>query len=156
MSLLQPGQMAPDFELPDQENIMTKLSKLHGIKVFIYFYPRANTPGCVTQACIIRDSSQILKSKGVIPIGISPDTVKRQDKFAKKHSLGFKLLADTEHKVAEAYGVWDKKSIYGKLFFGIIRSSFLINEDGVLTHAWYKVAPKETVSNVLNALTDFY
>ncbi len=137
MAQLFPGHMAPDFELLDQDCNPVKLSKIRGLKVLIFFFPRANTPGCTTQACSIRDSSQIFKSKGVIPIGISPDSVKRQNSFDHKHNLGFKLLADTEHNVAESYGVWDKKSLYGKLFFGIIRSSFLIDEAGILTHAWY-------------------
>ncbi len=154
MAQLSPGQTAPDFELPDQENNPVRLSKLHGLKVLLYFYPRANTPGCTTQACSVRDSSQVFKSKGVIPLGISPDPINRQLSFAQKHGLGFQLLSDVEHKVAEAYGVWDKKSMYGKLFFGIIRSSFLINEIGVVTHIWYRVSPKDTVPNVLKVLMD--
>ena len=150
--MLKTGDKAPDFELLDQNGKLVKLSDFKGQKILLYFYPRASTPGCTTQACSVRDAHAELQNKNVASLAISPDPVPRLKKFADKYELTFPLLSDLEHKTAEAYSVWDKKSLYGKLFFGIIRSSFLIDENGVIVQTWYKVSPKDTVPNAMNTL----
>jgi peroxiredoxin Q/BCP len=152
MSKLTSGDTAPLFELLDQQGNVVKLADLKGRKVLLYFYPKASTPGCTKQACNVRDAYSELQLKDVVSIGISPDPVAKQKKFADKYELPFPLLADEDHAVADAYGVWDKKSMYGKIFFGIVRSAFLIDEDGKIAQAWYKVSPKDTVPNALNSL----
>ncbi|MDD2403480.1 MAG: thioredoxin-dependent thiol peroxidase [Victivallaceae bacterium] len=149
---LTAGQPAPDFKLTDQHGNEITLQQLKGSKVLLYFYPKANTPGCTIQACSLRDHWNELKKKGVTILGVSPDAPAAQKKFSDRYELNFPLLADTERHAAEAYGVWDKKSLYGKLFFGIIRSSFLIDEDGILIGVWYKVKPAETAGNALDLL----
>jgi peroxiredoxin Q/BCP len=152
MSKLTSGDTAPLFELLDQQGNLIKLADLKGRKVLLYFYPKASTPGCTKQACNVRDAYSELQSNDVVSIGISPDPVAKQKKFADKYELPFPLLADEDHAVADAYGVWDKKSMYGKIFFGIVRSAFLIDEDGKIAQTWYKVSPKDTVPNALNSL----
>jgi peroxiredoxin Q/BCP len=152
MTELEKGDAAPDFCLNDQDGKTVKLSDFKGRKLLLYFYPRADTPGCTTQACSIRDSFKDLTGKRIASVGISPDLVDDQKKFAAKFNLPFQLLADEEHKVAEAYGVWGEKSMYGKTYMGIIRSSFLIDEKGVIIQAWYKVKPEDTVPNAIDAL----
>jgi peroxiredoxin Q/BCP len=152
MPQLDSGQTAPSFSLSDQSGATVSLSAYRGKKVLLYFYPKADTPGCTTQACSVRDNLASLRSYGVEPLGMSPDAPGAQRKFDEKFNLGFPLLADTEHTVAEAYGVWGEKTNYGKTYMGIIRSSFLIDEAGKITRAWYKVKPEETVLNVLAAL----
>lgn len=123
---------------------------MRGHKVLVYFYPRADTPGCTTQACGLRD---ILGEIGTTTvIGISPDTPSKQAKFDQKYGLGFPLLSDVDHSVAEKYGVWAEKSMYGKKYMGIERSAFLINEDGKLEQVWYKISPKDTPVRLLDAL----
>ena len=146
---LKPGDKAPDFKLSDQDGNIVKLSDFKGKKLLLYFYPKASTPGCTVQACSVSDSLMTLKKKGISSVGISPDPPEKQKKFDEKKSLGFPLLSDEDHSVAEAYGAWGKKSMYGKIFNGIIRSSFLIDEKSKIIEAWYKVKPKDTVSNVL-------
>jgi thioredoxin-dependent peroxiredoxin len=141
------GSIAPDFELKNQNGISIKLSDYRGRKLLIYFYPKALTPGCTTQSCAVSDAKTQLKEKGVDVLGISPDLPEKQMKFDLKHNLGFPLLSDPEHKVAVAYGVWCEKSMYGKQFMGIVRSSFLVDEKGKIISAWYKVSPKDTVPN---------
>jgi peroxiredoxin Q/BCP len=148
MPKLTTGSPAPDFELKDQKEHSVKLHDFHGRKVLLYFYPKALTPGCTTQSCAVRDAREGLESKGVAVIGISPDLPEKQHAFDEKHDLKFPLLSDPDHMVAEAYGVWDKKSMYGKSFMGIVRSSFLIDENGIIVKTWYKVSPKDTVPNV--------
>ncbi len=148
---LEAGMQAPEFTLADQDGKMVSLKDFKGSKLLIYFYPKADTPGCTKQACSLRDYWAELKKAGVTVLGISPDTVEEQHKFAEKYTLNFALLADPDHQVAEAYGVWDKKSLYGKLFFGIIRSSFLIDESGKIAETWYKVKPEETAPKALEA-----
>ncbi len=128
------------------------LSNFAGRKLLVYFYPAADTPGCTTQSCAVRDARQDLSSLGVDVVGISPDVPEDQMKFDQKFGLGFPLLADTDHSVADAYGVWGEKMNYGKTYMGIIRSSFLIDEDGRIEQAWYKVSPKDTVPNAQKAL----
>ena len=148
--MLEPGDKAPAFSLEDQGGDKVKLSGLKGRKVLVYFYPKADTPGCTTQACELRDVSGRIGDTAVI--GISPDPPKRQAKFDEKYGLGFPLLADEDHAVAEAYGVWGEKKNYGRTYMGIIRSAFLIDEKGKIEQAWYKVSPKDTAANLLAAL----
>ena len=147
---LQPGDKAPDFKLSDQDGNTVQLSKLKGQKVLVYFYPKADTPGCTTQACGLRDARPDIGD--TVVLGISPDKPAKQKKFDDKYELGFPLLADEDHAVAEAYGVWGEKKNYGKTYMGIVRSSFLIDEQGRIAEAWYKVSPKDTVSNALQSL----
>jgi peroxiredoxin Q/BCP len=150
--MLKPGDKAPAFNLQDQSDEKVRLSDFKGRKVLAYFYPKADTPGCTTQACELRDVSGQIGDTAVI--GISPDPPKRQAKFDEKYGLGFPLLADEDHAVAEAYDVWGEKKNYGKTYMGIIRSAFLIDEKGKVEHAWYKVSPKDTAGNLLKALGD--
>src|SRR5438552_2627097 len=133
------GDMAPDFTLPADDGTSVTLSKMRGQKVLIYFYPRDDTPGCTTQACDLRDRMPELKAEGAVVLGISPDSVKSHQKFKKKFELNFPLLADEDHKVAEAYGVWREKNNYGIKSLGIVRSSFLIDEKGRIAEEWVKV-----------------
>lgn len=147
---LAAGDKSPTFALLDQEGATRKLSEFKGRKVLVYFYPKADTPGCTTQSCALRD---ILGEVGDTAIvGISPDKPEKQKKFDEKYSLGFPLLADTDHAVAEAFGVWGEKVNYGKKYMGIVRSAFLIDEKGKIAEAWYKVSPKDTPTNLLKAL----
>jgi peroxiredoxin Q/BCP len=152
MAQLKPQDKAPPFELLDQEGKTVRLADFAGRKVLLYFYPKADTPGCTTQSCSVRDAMPNLTKAGVAALGISPDTPDSQKKFDEKYNLGFPLLADTDHKVAEAYGVWGEKVSMGKTTVGIIRSSFLIDEKGRVAEAWYKVSPDATVPNAQEAL----
>jgi peroxiredoxin Q/BCP len=149
---LTSGQTAPDFSLSDQDGRTVRLSDLQGRRVLLYFYPEADTPGCTTQSCAVRDARQDLKKLKVDVLGLSPDAPEKQKKFDIKYSLGFPLLADIGHKTAEAYGVWGDKTNYGKTYKGIIRSSFLVDEKGVILRAWYKVKPEDTVPKAREAL----
>ena len=153
MAQLKPGDMAPQFELADQNAKKVKLSDFKGRKLLLYFYPKANTPGCTAQACSVRDASNDFSALGTAAVGISPDVPQQQKKFDEKYDLGFPLLSDPDHKVANAYGVWGEKSMYGKKYEGIIRSSFLIDEEGGILQAWYKVSPKDTVPKARQALS---
>jgi peroxiredoxin Q/BCP len=150
MATLSPGDKAPAFTLQDQTGSKVKLSDFRGRKVLVFFYPKADTPGCTAQACGLRDVSGQIGDTAVL--GISPDPPKKQSKFDEKYGLGFPLLADEEHSVAEAYGVWAQKSMYGKKYMGIVRSAFLIDEKGKIAEAWYKVSPKDTSTNLLASL----
>ena len=152
MSRLEKGNKAPDFSRVDQEENTVTLSQYAGKKVLVYFYPKANTPGCTKQACAVQDALSDLKKHNVAVVGVSPDAPKAQLKFAQKYTLGFPLLSDEDHSMAEAYGVWGEKSMYGKKYMGIIRSAFLIDEDGNIMNVWYKVSPKDTVPNVMKSL----
>jgi peroxiredoxin Q/BCP len=149
---LQPGDKAPAIGLQDQDGTLTRLSAYKGRKVLVYFYPKADTPGCTTQSCLLRDIAGDIGDTAIL--GISPDLPAKQKKFDDKYSLGFPLLSDPEHKVAEAYGVWGEKKLYGRAFMGIIRSAFLIDEKGKLVNTWYKVSPKDTPKNLLKALDE--
>ena len=149
---LKPGDKAPDFTLLDQTGSPVSLSDHRGHKVLVYFYPKADTPGCTTQSCALRDISGDIGDTAII--GISPDASGRQKKFDEKYSLGFPLLADTEHAVAEAYGVWGEKKNYGRTYMGIIRSAFLIDEKGKIAQAWYKISPKDTPVKLQQALAE--
>ena len=148
--LLKPGDPAPSFNLPDQSGHEVALSGFRGRKVLVYFYPKADTPGCTAQACALRDVLGDVGSAAVI--GISPDPPKRQAAFDAKYALGFPLLSDVSHTVAESYGVWVERSMYGRTYMGIQRSAFLVSEDGTLEKVWYKVAPAATAENLLKAL----
>jgi peroxiredoxin Q/BCP len=152
MAKLKNGDQAPTFSLVDQKGKEVKLSDCKGKKVLLYFYPKANTSGCTKQACSVRDARSELKDLGVAALGISPDGVDAQKKFDQKHSLDFPLLSDPDHKVAELYGAWGEKKMYGKSFMGIVRSSFLIDETGKILGAWYKIKPENTVPEAKKVL----
>jgi len=152
MPQLKVGDKAPAFSLQDQSGKTVSLAQFKGKKLLVYFYPKANTPGCTVQSCAVRDAKPAFAKKGVAVIGVSPDKPSAQQKFDEKFGLGFPLLADTEHAMAEAYGVWGEKSMYGKKYFGIIRSSFLIDEKGKIAGAWYKVSPGDTVPEAMAGL----
>jgi thioredoxin-dependent peroxiredoxin len=153
MVKLNSGDKAPDFSLVDQGGKITELAEYKGKKLLVYFYPKADTSGCTKQACNVRDSLQELGSLNVSAIGISPDKPDKQKKFDEKYSLGFPLLSDSDKLVARSYGAWGEKKMYGKTYEGIIRSAFLVDENGKIIQAWYKVSPGETASNVLKALS---
>ncbi len=145
MASLKTGDTAPRFELLDQNNNRVSLSDYSGRKLLIYFYPKADTPGCTTQSCSVRDAIEDLSGLNMAAIGISPDTPEKQLKFDEKFTLGFPLLSDPDHEVAEAYGVWGEKKNFGKTYMGIIRSSFLVDEAGKIAQVAYKVKPGDTV-----------
>lgn len=148
------GTEAPDFTLPDQDGNPVTLSELRGQPIVLYFYPKADTPGCTTQACGIRDHRADYERTGARVIGVSPDTVAAQRKFADKYDLDFTLLADEDHSVAELYGVWGDKKMYGKTYMGVRRSTFLIDPEGVVAHVIPKASPKTHDEIVLEALRD--
>ena len=152
MAKLTSGDKAPNFKLKDQDGSMVKLSDFKGKKLLLYFYPKANTSGCTTQSRNVSEALPELSRLKVAAAGISPDDPKAQKKFDDKNDLGFPLLSDPDHAVADAYGVWGEKSMYGKKFKGIIRSAFLIDEKGKITEAWYKVSPKDTIPKALGAI----
>jgi peroxiredoxin Q/BCP len=149
---LEPGDAAPDFALSDQQGETVRLEDMRGRKVLVYFYPKADTPGCTKQSCAVRDHREAFADLDVDVIGISPDESADQLAFDRKFGLGFPLLADTDHAAAEAWGTWGEKKLYGKSYMGIIRSSFLIDERGRVEHAWYRVAPATTVPLARRAL----
>jgi thioredoxin-dependent peroxiredoxin len=150
MAQLSTGDKAPAFSLEDQHGNTVKLSSFKGRRVLVFFYPKANTPGCTNQACGLRDVADRIGDTAIV--GISPDTPAKQANFDQKYSLGYPLLADTDHAVAEAFGVWGEKKMYGKSYLGIVRSAFLIDAKGKIEQAWYKVSPKDTPLNLLAAL----
>jgi thioredoxin-dependent peroxiredoxin len=146
------GDLAPDFTLPDQEGEPVTLSALRGQKVVVYFYPKADTPGCTTQACGIRDHAADYDAAGAVVLGISPDPVTRVKKFADKFDLRFHLLADADHAVAERYGVWVEKSMYGRKYWGNERTTFVIDADGRVAEVLRKVKPAQHDDLVLASL----
>ena len=147
---LSAGDRAPAFNLADQHGNKVRLSSFKGRKVLVYFYPKADTPGCTTQSCGLRDVADDIGD--TVIVGISPDQPEKLARFDEKHSLGFTLLSDPEHETAEKYGAWGEKSMYGKKYMGIIRSAFLVDEKGKLLEAWPKISPKDTPIKLVKAL----
>ena len=151
--MLEPGDRAPAFTLADQDGNKLELSDLEGETVVVYFYPRAMTSGCTTQACGVRDRGAEYRELGARVLGISPDEPEALKKFADKYELDFTLLADPDHKVAEKYGSWGEKSMYGKKYMGILRSTFIVDPQGKIARVLPKVQPKKHDGLVLEALT---
>jgi len=152
MSELVAGAKAPSFSAPDQSGQIVSLSDFAGKTLILYFYPKDDTPGCTVEACSFRDEHTVFEKKGAIVIGVSPDSPKKHTKFIEKFSLPFPLLADEDHKIAEAYNVWVEKSMYGKKYMGMERSTFVIGPDGKLKAVYRKVKPAEHTAEVLAAL----
>jgi peroxiredoxin Q/BCP len=149
---LKVGQKAPDFTVLNDKGEKVKLSDLKGKKVVLYFYPKDDTPGCTKEACAFRDGIDEIKDRGAVVIGISTDSVESHQKFKNKFNLNFPLLADTDKKIVEAYGTWKEKSMYGKKYMGIERTTFIIGENGKITHIFPKVKVDEHYDEVLSAL----
>jgi peroxiredoxin Q/BCP len=152
--MIEQGQQAPDFELPDQDGNPVRLSDYRGQAVVIYFYPKADTPGCTTQACGLRDSISDFNDAGVTVIGVSPDPVKRVKKFHEGQGLNFTLLADEDHAVCDLYGVWGEKSMYGRTYWGAQRSTFIVGPDGTVADVIDKASPKTHAQDVLALLSN--
>jgi thioredoxin-dependent peroxiredoxin len=152
MTELRPGDPAPPFALLDQHGETVRLDDYRGKRLLVYFYPEADTPGCTRQSCDLRDHRQDLSGLGLDVVGISPDAPPKQLAFDRKYDLGFPLLADEDHAVAEAYGTWVERERNGRTSWGILRSSFLIDEQGEVEQTWYRVKPEDTVPNAVGAL----
>lgn len=152
MTSPQVGTVAPDFEATTDSGTTLSLSSLRGKRVILYFYPKDDTPGCTTQSCGFRDQYPVIEEKNAIVLGVSPDGQKSHAKFKTKFNLPFTLLVDESHTIAQAYGVWVEKSMYGKKYMGIERSHFVIDEQGVIVEAAVKVKPEESVQRALAAL----
>lgn len=150
--MVQLGEMVPDFTLPASNGKEVSLSDFRGKKVVLYFYPKDMTPGCTTEACDFRDQNEQMKELGAVVIGISPDSIKSHEKFIEKHGLPFLLLSDEDHRVAEMFGVWKLKKRYGREYMGIERSTFLIDENGVLREEWRDVKVNGHVDEVLKSV----
>jgi len=150
--MIEEGKKAPAFKLNDQDGNPIRLSQFKGRHVVLYFYPKADTPGCTTQACGVRDHEQAYDAADAVVLGVSPDPPEALAKFADKHALGFTLLSDPDHKVAEAYGVWVEKSMYGRKYFGNERTTFVIGPTGKVERVFRKVRPAEHDELVLGAL----
>jgi peroxiredoxin Q/BCP len=152
--VLQPGDEAPDFELPDQDGRPVRLSDLRGGPVVLYFYPRADTPGCTTQACGVRDHHDDYAAAGATVLGVSADRVDAIKRFHDGQGLNFTLLSDEDHAVCDRYGTWVEKSMYGKTFWGVTRATYVIDADGAIAHVIPKVSPKTHDDVVLGALAE--
>jgi thioredoxin-dependent peroxiredoxin len=150
--MLKPGDPAPAFALPADDGSVVSLASLRGKTVVLYFYPKDDTSGCTAEACEIRDAWADVKATGAVVLGVSPDAVAAHVRFKRKYSLPFLLLADTDHRVAEAYGAWGEKSMYGRKYFGILRSTFVIAPDGTIRQVFEKVQPKGHAAQILAAL----
>jgi len=150
--MIETGRQAPDFTLPDQDGEPVRLADLRGKTVVLYFYPKADTPGCTTQACGVRDHLPDYEGSGAVVLGVSPDPVKKVKRFHDKYDLNFPLLADEDHAVCEAYGVWAEKSMYGRTYWGALRATFIIDATGVVRHVIPKVTPKTHDEQVLAVL----
>jgi thioredoxin-dependent peroxiredoxin len=150
--MVKQGEMAPEFEVDADDGSRVRLSSLRGRKVVLFFYPKADTPGCTTEACEFRDVAPALEQEGAAVLGISPDPVKKVRKFREKYALPYRLLADEDHAVAEAYGVWKEKSMYGRKYMGAERTTFLIDEEGRVERVFEQVKPKGHASEVLTHL----
>jgi peroxiredoxin Q/BCP len=149
---LKVGDTAPDFEALSDSGKQIKLSDFRGKRVVLYFYPKDSTPGCTTQACGFRDSYPTVQKRKAVVLGVSPDGVSSHQKFKEKQKLPFPLVVDADHKIADAYGVWGEKSMYGKKYMGIIRSHFVIDEKGKIVDAQVKVSPADSVTLAVDAL----
>ena len=152
--MIETGQPAPNFELPNQDGEPVRLSDLRGKRIVLYFYPKADTPGCTTQACGLRDSIAAFNDAGAVVLGVSPDPVKRVKKFHDGHGLNFTLLADEDHAVCELYGVWAEKSMYGKTYWGAQRATFIVGGDGTVSNVIDKASPKTHAEDVLELLAN--
>ncbi|MCB0070153.1 MAG: thioredoxin-dependent thiol peroxidase [Caldilineaceae bacterium] len=152
MSELSVGQPAPDFTAVTDTGETVKLSDFRGKRVVLYFYPKDDTSGCTTQACGFRDNYPVIEEKNAVVLGVSPDGVQSHQKFKTKYELPFTLLVDEDHAIAEAYGVWGEKSMYGKSYMGIVRSHFIIDEEGKIADTQYKVSPTDSVARAVDAL----
>ncbi|MFC4303039.1 thioredoxin-dependent thiol peroxidase [Cohnella boryungensis] len=152
MTPLKIGQPAPDFELPATNGNTVRLSEYRGRKVVIYFYPKDMTTACTQESCDFRDAHATFGERNALILGISTDELKRHYKFIEKYDLPFLLLSDPEHRVCELYGVWQEKQLYGKTYMGIVRSTFLIDEEGNLAREWRNIRVKGHVENVLQTL----
>ncbi len=148
----QPGTAAPHFDLPSSDGKNLSLTEFANQTLVLYFYPKADTPGCTTQACGFRDSADVYEKAGVKVVGVSPDPIAKVDKFAKKYDLNFPLLADEDHALCEAYGVWQEKSMYGKKYMGAARTTFVIDGKGTIVSIFEKVKPKDHEQEVLAAI----
>ena len=152
MSQLQVNDAAPDFEAVTDQGETVKLHDYRGQRVVLYFYPKDDTSGCTTQACGLRDNYPAIQEQNAVVLGVSPDGVTSHQKFKSKYDLPFTLLVDEDHAIADAYGVWGEKSMYGKKYMGIIRSQFVIDEKGKLVDVQYKISPKQSAPTALKAL----
>ncbi len=152
MEKLTLGDQAPEFDTITDQGTKFSLSELRGKRVVLYFYPKDDTPGCTTQACGFRDNYPEIEEKNAVVLGVSPDDAASHQKFKTKFSLPFPLLVDTDHAIAEAYGVWGEKSMYGKTYMGVTRSHFVIDETGKIVDAQYKVSPQDSISRAIEAL----
>jgi thioredoxin-dependent peroxiredoxin len=152
MAKLKVGAKAPTFSLPDQSGKRVRLADFKGRRVVVYFYPKADTPGCTAQACALQEALPMLRRVKAAVVGISPDPPDKQRRFADKYGLRFPLLADEDHAVARSWGTWGDRSMYGRTFKGIIRSAFVLDEKGTVAAVFYKVSPKATVGLVTEAL----
>jgi peroxiredoxin Q/BCP len=150
--MIEKGQTAPDFDLSDQDGNPVRLSDYRGQTVVVYFYPKADTPGCTTQACGLRDSIAAFNDAGAVVLGVSPDPVARVKKFHDGQGLNFTLLADEDHAVCDLYGVWVEKSMYGKTYLGARRSTFIVDGDGTVSNVIDKASPKTHAEDVLALL----
>jgi peroxiredoxin Q/BCP len=152
MSYPAEGEPAPDFALPADDGTTLRLSQLHGKKVVLYFYPQDDTPGCTTQACGLRDHIEDLDTRGALVLGVSPNSVAEHVRFRDKYSLPFRLLADENHAIAEQYGVWKEKNLYGRKFWGVERTTFVIDEQGRVARVMPRVKPAQHAEQVLDLL----
>lgn len=150
--MLNIGEKAVDFNLKNQDGNDVRLSDFKGKKIVLYFYPKDDTPGCTTEACGLRDVYDEILSLDAVVLGVSADNEKAHTKFRNKFNLPFHLLADTERKVCESYGAWGEKKMYGKSFFGIKRITYIIDENGLISHVWPKVSPSKHAAEILEAL----
>ncbi|MEA2297433.1 MAG: thioredoxin-dependent peroxiredoxin [Solirubrobacteraceae bacterium] len=150
--MLETGTKAPDFTLPDQDGTDVSLSELHGRPVVLYFYPKADTPGCTTQACGVRDHHEDYAAAGAVVLGVSPDPVAKVKRFHDRYDLDFTLLADADHAVAERYGVWVEKSMYGRRYFANSRTTFVIDAGGTVRHVLAKAKPATHDEEILRVL----
>ena len=153
MSQLQIGDQAPDFTALTDQQVQVQLRDYRGKRVVLYFYPKDDTSGCTTQACGFRDNYPAIEEQNAVVLGVSPDSAASHQKFKSKYNLPFSLLVDADHTIADTYGVWGEKSMYGKKYMGIIRSHFVIDEAGKIVDAQYKISPKDSTAKALTALS---